>query len=808
LDTAFNPNPNAYVSGIALQTDGKIVIWWAFTTISGAARSNLARLTTTWALDTAFNPNVNGVVSEVKIQSDGKIVIWWLFTAVSGATANRLARLTTTWALDTTFTPSVNHKVNKIEIQNDGQIVFGWIFTWVGATFRNCLARVSSTWALDTTFNPNPSNAVTALDILSDQSIIIGWSFTHVWGITRTQLAKISPAGIVDNNLDVSFLASGTMINSIWVDAENNILVWGTFTSVGGNANMTFFTRVWQGNFTNMAETAFWLDAGVWLNCFTSWCAVSWWMEKGYGATGIQTVAGNMPSYKTIGINLNPAVRFSGFPNGTSGVATYDFINYGRKSFNLTNKMTIFTVQNLRIAWDHYIVWLLSGAASRRYGSSFFQSTKWNSQATWGIIGIPYINSVSINDSSSSHYVNGVRIAASNLTTWNFVTWSQLQVWATESSGAYSTDGDISEVIMFNTALTGVVRNQVESYLWLKYGITLDQTLDGDGDGVNGTSYRDGWGNIVWDSAINTWYIGDIIWLWKDSRTTLNQRASTDSILMATTPDFTSANIDASRTSLADTVYLIGWHNGLSTGFTASYNGGSNNRIPRTWKFESTNMTTGVYIAVLSGTLWLPVGGTYSGLALVVSTDTTFTSWDTVVTLSVSGTALYANATVPDGSFVSFVDTNVTSTSITINAPTSFSMWSGQIQSVLRSLSGQSDYFTVADQKGSSSGYYTTLSVSTLTGSITGSVSNSSIQIKADAITLISWTPNPAVYVDSAMSSYRAATWSLLFIQRDIWSWGGIFGTYGSKAWLKIDIPAYANLGTYTGTITYTLIEN
>jgi hypothetical protein len=348
----------------------------------------------------------------------------------------------------------------------------------------------------------------------------------------------------------------------------------------------------------------------------------------------------------------------------------------------------------------------------------------------------------------------------------------------------------------------------VESYLWIKYGINLDQTSDGDGDGVNGTSYRDGGGNIVWDAAINIWYTGDVIGLWRDSRTSLDQRISTDSILIATTPNFTSANTDATRTSLDDNTYLIGWHNGLGTGFTASYNGGANNRIPRTWKFESTNMTTWVYVAVLSGTLWLPVGGTYSGLALVVSTDTTFTSGDTVVALSLSGTAYYANATIPDGSYLSFVDTNVTSSSISITAPTSFSMWTGQIQSVLRSLSGQSSNFTVIDNKGSTSGYYTTLSVSSLVGSITGTIANSAIQIKADPIALLSWTPNPAVYVDPDLSAYTPATWSLLFIQRDVWSGGGIFGTYGSKIWLKINVPAYASLGTYTGTITYTLIEN
>ena len=58
--------------------------------------------------------------------------------------------------------------------------------------------------------------------------------------------------------------------------------------------------------------------------------------------------------------------------------------------------------------------------------------------------------------------------------------------------GVYSTDGDIAEIIIYNRALTGTLRNNVESYLALKYGMTLDQTVDGDADGIAGTSYRNG----------------------------------------------------------------------------------------------------------------------------------------------------------------------------------------------------------------------------------------------------------------------------------------------------------------------------
>lgn len=96
LDATFNPGTGAsggFVSAIALQGDGKIVIGGGFTSYNGVARSKIARLNADGSLDTTFNPGggAAGLVSAVELQPGGKILIGGSFQTYNGvsATASR-----------------------------------------------------------------------------------------------------------------------------------------------------------------------------------------------------------------------------------------------------------------------------------------------------------------------------------------------------------------------------------------------------------------------------------------------------------------------------------------------------------------------------------------------------------------------------------------------------------------------------------------------------------------------------------------------------------------------------------------------
>jgi uncharacterized delta-60 repeat protein len=99
-DTTLDPGTgdNGDVLAIAIQSDGKIVVGGGFTTYNGTTRNRIARLNLDGSLDTAFDPGsgANGDVNAIAIQSDGKVLIGGAFTTVGTSMRDRLARLENT----------------------------------------------------------------------------------------------------------------------------------------------------------------------------------------------------------------------------------------------------------------------------------------------------------------------------------------------------------------------------------------------------------------------------------------------------------------------------------------------------------------------------------------------------------------------------------------------------------------------------------------------------------------------------------------------------------------------------------------
>ncbi len=105
LDESFDPG--AGIAGVALpaiysvvpQFDGKLFIGGRFTTVNSTNRSRIARLNPDGSLDTSFDPGtgVTGpqspTVLPIALQQDDKVLIGGLFTTVNGAARTNLARL-------------------------------------------------------------------------------------------------------------------------------------------------------------------------------------------------------------------------------------------------------------------------------------------------------------------------------------------------------------------------------------------------------------------------------------------------------------------------------------------------------------------------------------------------------------------------------------------------------------------------------------------------------------------------------------------------------------------------------------------
>jgi uncharacterized delta-60 repeat protein len=220
LDATFTPptittstGERGNVRGIALQSDGKIIVAGPFSAINGTTRAWIARLNANGTLDGSFsapNPTLGypDFVVPVLVQSDGKIVVGNLF--------GYGARLTATGALDTSFSPSLDYTVTVIFQLPSGKLL-------LGGNFSNSIARLNLDGSRDLSFNP-PGAASGAIDLLvqSDGKIVAKVNYTgatilriYEGAIITSALRPPVTAGvpfsytIKATNLPTSFNATG-----------------------------------------------------------------------------------------------------------------------------------------------------------------------------------------------------------------------------------------------------------------------------------------------------------------------------------------------------------------------------------------------------------------------------------------------------------------------------------------------------------------------------------------------------------------------------------------------------------------------
>ncbi|MFA6059047.1 MAG: T9SS type A sorting domain-containing protein [Taibaiella sp.] len=212
-------------------------------------------------------------------------------------------------------------------------------------------------------------------------------------------------------------------------------------------------------------------------------------------------------------------------------------------------------------------------------------------------------------------------------------------------------NGDIAEVILYHNPsgddMLDSNLHKIHSYLALKYGITLDQTV--------ATNYINSQGNIVWDTLANTGYQHNIAGIARDDEGSLYQRQSWSinpgrQILISTTG---LANTNAGNTgSLTNGQFLVWGDNDSAKSPSVPITGISdvNYRFASVWKVQNTNSIGTVRVA------W-PRG--FANLKLIQSNDSTIDASDMVTdmdnTQAINGTDYaYADVTLADGQYFTF----------------------------------------------------------------------------------------------------------------------------------------------------------
>jgi len=233
---------------------------------------------------------------------------------------------------------------------------------------------------------------------------------------------------------------------------------------------------------------------------------------------------------------------------------------------------------------------------------------------------------------------NNVEITQNDLADFSNVNNSRYWIGRSEGYEA-ATDARIVEVISFsarkNDASLTDERNRIESYLALKYGITL---------GVNGTSkdYVASDGSVIWDVTGNSGYNYDIAGIGRDDDSDLNQKQSksvnSSSIISMSLSNTELTNNLNTNTFSTSNEFIIWGNNGQNTSASATSITVSlgpatittvTDVMNRIWKINETTgddigtVEVSVFESDLSGLPALTGNSTY---VLLVADDPSFTT--------------------------------------------------------------------------------------------------------------------------------------------------------------------------------------
>ncbi|MCF6141528.1 T9SS type A sorting domain-containing protein [Flavobacterium sp. K77] len=264
------------------------------------------------------------------------------------------------------------------------------------------------------------------------------------------------------------------------------------------------------------------------------------------------------------------------------------------------------------------------------------------------LVTVPTVNGMEL-------YKDGLRIDNTEVGVPKFENSVNNRYWLGRSqafNGSFG--GRIAEVISYSARKNDATeRRRIESYLAVKYGITL---------GINGTSlnYQNSSGAVIWDIAGNTGFNFDIAGIGRDDASQLSQKQSksinSTEVLTIGLTDIATTNSANTAVFPSDRNYLMwGSNNGsmVDSGVDLPISLGPTTIttitevVNRKWKVNEVNgdvPTTRVAIPTASFVSGLPALGPTDAYVMVVSTNAAFTTGLETVFMSTTGgnqTCLY-----------------------------------------------------------------------------------------------------------------------------------------------------------------------
>jgi uncharacterized delta-60 repeat protein len=229
---AFGTGYSGDVLDIALQTDGKIIAGGDFFSYNNSNLTYKINRIDSNGNDDQFgvngfpfnNSTTNNFVSSLAIQNNGKVIVGGLFTQYNNISNINIVRLNNdgTGTRDNTFVTGIgfNSRVKKIIIQPDGKILVGGYFTGFNGSTHNRIIRLNGSNTLsnegfeknEITIYPNPAKETIYISNISKTDFEI-----------YDSLGKLVLKGTSnENQINVNSLKKGIYILKL-IDEKNTI---------------------------------------------------------------------------------------------------------------------------------------------------------------------------------------------------------------------------------------------------------------------------------------------------------------------------------------------------------------------------------------------------------------------------------------------------------------------------------------------------------------------------------------------------------------------------------------------------------
>jgi len=353
---------------------------------------------------------------------------------------------------------------------------------------------------------------------------------------------------------------------------------------------------------------ALWLKADEGTSTTTDWAGLSTWSDQ--SINWLDATAVNAPIYRnniSDELNFNPVIDF----NGTN--------QYLENLANGAHSDSYYIV----IVPDNEVEWTSSQGVP--FG---FQCTSGTLSAAWpcgldfGGLAL-WAFTITIPDEVITHAIgSSANYRSSKTAVVVFPAWKPMLIWVNDNNtdsiseiyerwervdnatrNVYQTlsdadytigrapddtypfyyDGKIAEVINYDGGLTTIERQKIESYLAIKYWITLNYWTQNYIASDSST--------LFWTTTTNTWFNNNIFWIGRDDLQELWQiksKSVNDESIVTVEAVWEGSNISNSFSDISDKEFLMSWDNAGWNYWNAADAPAWFGLLDRKWKVQET----------------------------------------------------------------------------------------------------------------------------------------------------------------------------------------------------------------------------